>query len=449
MTKSLLLKSSAILSFIFINSLSIAQQLDSSGDVISAKSSPNHILAYTPCPTLSAVDSTNQPYYCDSLYLGSSMMSAMGGPSPYSYSWFNVFGYTPIGLPAFSSNYSAMQARGFWFTSPTSTVITGLRVPTDIGTANQFVYVVKWSTVPPAYPASGSNYTVLGKFLDVPGLDTIKCGIPINTGDIIGVLGVRGSTSSPTSNMSYAPGGFATTISSFPVTLYRFMDQTDITTNNIGVLSEGGTGSIARVDMFFGGSISLTNTTSNLTGGNYVCFYADSNGCTNSSTVNITPAATITATSSFTNPTCSVGNNGSAMVAPSGGSFPYTYSWSPIGGTSNIATGLTVGSYTCGITDSLGNCNDVIITLGTCTGLNELVNEGSVSIYPNPTAGKFVIQSAFRSSVQIYNTLGSVIYEGNIEAGINSINLCNQSDGVYYLRLKENANQSYYKIIKN
>jgi hypothetical protein len=376
-------------------------------------------------------------------------MTAMGGPSPYSYSWFNVFGYTPIGLPAFSSNYSAMQARGFWFTSPTNTVITGLRVPTDIGTANQFIYVVKWSTVPPAYPAAGSNYTVLGKFLNVPGLDTVKCGIPIFTGDIIGVLGVRGSTASATSNMSYGPGGFATTISGFPVTLYRFMDQTDITTNNLGVLSEGGTGSIARVDMFFGGSISLTNSATNLTGGNYVCFYADTNGCTNSSTISIIPAATITATSSFTNPTCSVGNNGSAMVMPSGGSFPYTYSWSPMGGTSNIATGLTVGTYTCEITDSLGNCKDVIITLGACTGLNELVNEGSVSIYPNPSTGKFVIQSAIRSDVQIFNALGSLVHTGKIEMGINTINLSNYSDGIYYIRIKEDSNHAYFKLIKN
>lgn len=449
MTKSLLLKSSAIVSFIFISSLGFCQQLDNSGDIIPGKSSPNQILAYTPCPTLSGIDSTNNSYYCDSLYLGSSVLTAMGGPSPYSYSWFQTMGYTPIGLPAFTSTYSSTQARGFWFTSPTNTVITGLRVPTDIGTANQFIYVVKWSSAPATYPAMSSNYTVLGKFLNVPGLDTVKCGIPINTGDIIGVLGVRGSTASATGSMSYGNGGFATSISGNPVTIYRFMDQTDITTNNLGQLCEGGTGSIGRVDMFFGSSISLFNYSGPLSGGNYVCFYADTNGCTQSSTVTVAPAATITATSSFTNPTCSVGNNGSAMVMPTGGYFPYTYSWSPIGGTSNTATGLSVGSYTCMITDSLGNCSEKVVTIGTCTGLNELSNNTAISIYPNPTSGTFMIHSAARSEIQIFNALGSIIYSGKIEEGNNTINLNQHANGIYYIRVKEKSDQAYFKIIKN
>jgi hypothetical protein len=451
MIKSLLSKTFTILAFIFISSNSFAQQLDLNGDVIGmpGKTSPNNTMAYTPCPTLSGIDTTKNAYFCNTLTLGYSTMTAMGGPSPFSYSWFQTIGYTPIGLPAFTSTYSSSQARGFWFTSPTNTVITGLRVPTDIGTANQFVYVVKWSSVPPTYPALGSNYTVLGKFLDVPGLDTIKCGIAIKTGDIIGVLGVRGSTTSATGSMSYGNGGFATTISGFPVTLYRFMDQTDITTNPLGQLTEGGSGSIGRVDMFFGNSISLVSFANNLNGGNYVCFYADTNGCTKSSTVTVTAAATIIATSSFTNPTCAAGNNGQAFVLPSGGYFPYSYSWSPTGGTSNTATGLSVGSYTCLITDSLGNCTSKVVNLGTCTGLNELNKNNNVSIYPNPSSGKFFIQAGSRSEIQIYNALGSVIYNGKLEEGSNTINLNEQADGIYYIRIKENTDQAYYKIIKN
>ncbi len=243
MEKHLLLKISTVLSFIFISSFSFAQQLTADGDVNSTfKGSPNSIMAYTPCPTMMGYDTTKNAIYCNTLTLGSSIMTATGGASPYKYAWFKTIGYKPLTLPAITSTYTAMQARGYWFTSPTTTVITGLRVPTDIGTANQFIYVVKWSAIPPTYPTLGSNYTVLGKFLDVPGLDTVKCGIKINTGDIIGVLGVRGSTAVSTASMSYAAGGFATTISGNPVTLYRFMDQTDITTNPLGSLTEGGTG---------------------------------------------------------------------------------------------------------------------------------------------------------------------------------------------------------------
>jgi len=445
MNKSLL--SFAILFLCFTAKISFAQQLSPDGDILPGKQTPNNIMAYTPCPTLTAIDSTYNAMLCGSYTSGWSTMNAFGGPSPFNYSWFQNMGFTPIGLPAITSTYTAMQARGFWFTSPTNTVITGLRVPTDIGTANQFIYVVKWSSVPPTYPSQGSNYTVLGKFLDVAPLDTIKCGIPIYTGDIIGVLGVRGSTAVSTASMSYANGGYPTTISGNPVTLYRFMSQTDITTTPLGLLCEGGTGSIARVEMYFGNSISLNSYSGPLTGGNYTCFYADTNGCTSSRTVNVIPAGTITASSSFTNPTCSLGNDGSIMVMPSGGYGSYTYSWSPAGGTSNLATGLGVGSYTCMITDSLGNCAPKVVALGSCTGIKELGSSAPISLYPNPTSGDFNVTSVVSCEVEIFNSLGSKVYTGKINQGKNNISISGQPSGIYYLRIKDS--RSSFKIIKN
>jgi hypothetical protein len=52
--------------------------------------------------------------------------------------------------------------------------------------------------------------------------------------------------------------------------------------------------------------------------------------------------------------TCNVGCNGTATVAPTGGVSPYTYSWSPSGGTAATATGLCPGNYTVTITDNIG-----------------------------------------------------------------------------------------------
>jgi gliding motility-associated-like protein len=89
--------------------------------------------------------------------------------------------------------------------------------------------------------------------------------------------------------------------------------------------------------------------------GTYTVTFTDANGCTGTATVNIpnaaAPTATITATTSVS---CFGGNNGSATVAASGGTAPYTYAWSPIGGTGTTGTALTAQSYTVTVTDVNG-----------------------------------------------------------------------------------------------
>lgn len=56
------------------------------------------------------------------------------------------------------------------------------------------------------------------------------------------------------------------------------------------------------------------------------------------------------------NETCIVGNDGSATIGITGGTFPYTYAWSHDGTVvDSIATGLSEGSYTFDVTDA-NNC---------------------------------------------------------------------------------------------
>ncbi|RKT00767.1 gliding motility-associated C-terminal domain-containing protein [Flavobacterium sp. 123] len=59
----------------------------------------------------------------------------------------------------------------------------------------------------------------------------------------------------------------------------------------------------------------------------------------------------LTASTSQTNLFCFGGSNGTASVVVSGGTAPYSYSWSPSGGTWATASGLTAGNYTVTITD--------------------------------------------------------------------------------------------------
>jgi trimeric autotransporter adhesin len=52
--------------------------------------------------------------------------------------------------------------------------------------------------------------------------------------------------------------------------------------------------------------------------------------------------------------TCNIGCDGTATVTPSGGATPYTFSWSPSGGSAATATGLCPNTYTVTITDAIG-----------------------------------------------------------------------------------------------
>ena len=97
------------------------------------------------------------------------------------------------------------------------------------------------------------------------------------------------------------------------------------------------------------------DTASNLPSGSYTVTVTDNNGCTASSTVNVATLPGPTATmASFNNVSCFGGSNGSANATVSGGSGPYTYAWSPSGGTAANATNLSAGAYTVTITDANG-----------------------------------------------------------------------------------------------
>lgn len=63
-------------------------------------------------------------------------------------------------------------------------------------------------------------------------------------------------------------------------------------------------------------------------------------------------APPLSATQSQVNILCHGMCTGSATVVASGGVAPYTYSWSPSGGTMATASALCVGTYTCTITDA-------------------------------------------------------------------------------------------------
>lgn len=103
---------------------------------------------------------------------------------------------------------------------------------------------------------------------------------------------------------------------------------------------------------------------SSLCAATYTCTVTDANGCTTTSSAAITePTALVTAPTG-TNVTCFGACNGTVNANPSGGSLPYTYSWTPGGVTTVTAASLCPATYTVTLTDSKGctNTSTVAIT---------------------------------------------------------------------------------------
>jgi gliding motility-associated-like protein len=99
----------------------------------------------------------------------------------------------------------------------------------------------------------------------------------------------------------------------------------------------------------------------NLTAGTYYYADTDAHGCLDTGHVVITqPAQLMVDTISTRQVSCSGGSNGSIILSVSGGTYPYTYVWSPVStSTDSLAINLGIGTYTAYVTDAHG-CRDSI-----------------------------------------------------------------------------------------
>jgi len=158
---------------------------------------------------------------------------------------------TDLDVGAQNSIFPSTSTRGFWFTAPTSFTIQELRVPLEVGTQspnNQNIQVVKFTNgPPPAFSANTTSFTTLFYTNSDTSNNFIPVNIPIQAGDIIGILGARGTTQM---RNSYGMGNpYNTTIAGQPVVLTRLIYQANLNSGQAGPLSSETGGSYSRVEV--------------------------------------------------------------------------------------------------------------------------------------------------------------------------------------------------------
>lgn len=190
---------------------------------------------------------------------------------------------------------------------------------------------------------------------------------------------------------------------------------------------------------------------------NFTVTATDTSGCTGSHGYSMNVVSAISLSGSQSNVTCHGGNNGTAKVAASGGTAPYTYSWNttPMQN-ADTATNLSAGYYTVTVTDAssssqilsfqitepapinvTGNstCTNTSASL-TATGaqqyfwydqIGDVMPSYVGNVYNTPTLTNNTIYYAQGVSVSNQTTLETTFAGGNNQHG-NMINVSAQKD---------------------
>ncbi|RYY62988.1 MAG: hypothetical protein EOO05_00715 [Chitinophagaceae bacterium] len=279
---------------------------------------------------------------CSGGLSGSATVTPTGGTAPYGYLWLPVggLGATANNLPAGNYTCTIVDSKGC---SIVKSVSISQPAAISLGGSQVNVSCFGGSNGSATVTASGGTGSKTYSWFPSGGSGATASGLASGIYTVT-VTDANGCTATKTFVIAQ-PLPMVVTALHTDVSCTGFFDGTASATVLGGTAPytynwspSGGTGAVAT----------------GLEVGTYTCTVTDANGCTVTASYTIGQLTTITATSTQTNVSCYGGNNGSATVTPSGGIAPYTYSWSPAGGTGATATGLSAGTYTVNIRGALG-----------------------------------------------------------------------------------------------
>lgn len=375
-----------------------------------------------------------------------------------------------MALAGSASGYTG-NVRGYFFTAPTDFVITGLYVPTFVSTENQNVALLLFDnqTAPPAYSSTTNAFTTLGYWTNYSPTDTIRVCIQVFAGDVIGVLGCRGTTN------AYSTGTYTTSINGNNMVLERLGMQFPLgTTAPQDVWTETG-GSISLVEMFYDLSAASSITPVNVTvpmssytsntmdicagdsvmvggtyqtaSGIYVDTLATMMGCdsiiSTTLTVNALPAI------NFSSDTLCTQDGVVALNAtPAGGSYAGT---GVSGSSFDAGTGAGTYSITYDYTDGMG-CNNTAtanMVVQDCAAIGELELSG-VRVYPNPASEylQIALPENMQAAARLHDANGKLIGEWTLNQNVNTLQVASLSQGVYVLEIRSGEKVNQYRFIK-
>lgn len=129
--------------------------------------------------------------------------------------------------------------------------------------------------------------------------------------------------------------------------------------------------------------------------------------------------------------------NESAILTASGGT---SYVWQNQGISVTTATVIVTPTLTTTysvLVTSVNNCTETAVrtlSVSQCTGISELENALSLSVYPNPNNGAFTIASSGNQDIRLVNYSGQVIRQFRLnEQNTHQVTVSDLSEGIYFI----------------
>jgi hypothetical protein len=183
----------------------------------------------------------------------------------------------------------------------------------------------------------------------------------------------------------------------------------------------------------------------------YTMYGAGTNQCAKAVTVSVIVNANPTVSLTTSKATICKGNT--ATLTASGAS---TYTWSHTFSGSNTQTvnPSTTRTYTVTGYDANGCSMQLAITqtVNACLGIVEKTPEQiKINVSPNPGKGMYVVDYLNASDVllvEVYSSTGQLVRKTSHQGGVFNLDLQNEANGIYYLRITAGFESELTKVIK-
>lgn len=135
-----------------------------------------------------------------------------------------------------------------------------------------------------------------------------------------------------------------------------------------------------------------------------------------------------------------------------------TYVWSPGGETTQSISASATGNYKVSV--NKGACvssDEVLVIVDICLGLEEILSENTVNVFPNPSADNFILTfndlNESDVTLRVTSLSGQEVYADKFDQHSGTfetkINLSNQASGIYFLQIIIGEKQINRKLILN